>query len=73
MQSPSQSFPMDMSEPDFKSSKTCPSRAAGDSVVGNGRVADCFAVIVSPFATVTRGPKAVFSTFVHFDAPDVVR
>jgi len=62
---------MDMSEPDFKSSKTCPSRAAGDNEDGNGRVADCFAMIVSPFATVTRGPKTVFSTFVHFDAPDL--
>jgi hypothetical protein len=73
MQSSSQSFPIDISEPDFNSSKTCPSRADCDNEEGNGRVADCFAVIVSPFATVTRGPVVVFSTFVHCDAPDFVR
>jgi hypothetical protein len=59
MQSSSQSWPMDMREPDFRSSKMCPTLACWDSSGAKGTMALFVVSIFCPLATWTDGPFVV--------------
>jgi len=64
-QSSSQSWPMEMREPDWRLSKMCPVLACVDNSGARGTMTRLVVSMVSPLATWTEGPFEVGVTFVQ--------
>ena len=73
IQPSSHNCPMDISDPDLRSSKMCPVFALVDSSFASGMSARLDVSMFSPFVTLTDGPVLVYSTAVQYSLAELSR